>query len=145
MGRLAAERIPRTKTIEHSVSNENTDQITGGCYCGAVRFNTTKPTLHQVNCHCSNCRRAVGAQSVAWITVPLERFQIVKGTPKRFRTDTDAWRTFCDVCGTSLTYQCDERPSEIDIVTGCLDDPEKFAPTKDIFADEKLSWVPEIA
>lgn len=78
--------------------------ITGGCYCGQVRYRTSQEPIYQVNCHCANCRRAAGAQSVAWITVRLSDFEFEKGTPRRYRTDTGAWRTFCDLCGTSLTY-----------------------------------------
>jgi hypothetical protein len=98
--------------------------------------------MSQANCHCSNCRRAAGAQAVAWITVPLAEFRFTSGQPKRYKTDTGAYRTFCSDCGTSLTYEIDSRPGEIDITTGSLDDPESFAPTKDVFADEKLTWVP---
>ena len=92
--------------------------ITGGCYCGRVRFRANGPTLYQANCHCANCRRAAGAQAVAWITVKLSEFAFEKGEPTRYRTDTGASRTFCDSCGTSLTYENDERPNEIDITTG---------------------------
>ena len=116
--------------------------ITGGCYCGKIRFQATEPVLSRANCHCANCRRAAGAQAVAWITVPSKQFVFTSGEPSRYRTDTGAWRTFCADCGTSLTYENDSRPGEIDITTGSLDDPEKFPPTKDVFADEKLSWVP---
>jgi hypothetical protein len=116
--------------------------ITGGCYCGAIRFLATQAPIYQANCHCANCRRAVGAQSVAWITVNRAHFRFEQGTPKRYRTDTGAWRTFCDGCGTSLTYERDSRPGEIDITTGCLDQPEAFPPAKDVFAEEKLPWVP---
>lgn len=79
---------------------------------------------------------------MAWITVPTIEFTFTAGEPKRYRTDTGAYRTFCGDCGTSLTYQNDSRPNEIDITTGSLDDPESFPPAKDVFADEKLSWVP---
>lgn len=79
---------------------------------------------------------------MAWVTVPSKQFVFTSGEPSRYRTDTGAWRTFCADCGTSLTYENDFRPGEIDITTGSLDDPEKFPPTKDVFADEKLSWVP---
>jgi len=97
--------------------------------------------MHQANCHCANCRRAAGAQAVAWITVPQSSFEIEKGKLKRYRTETGAVRTFCDVCGTSLTYEISNRPGEIDITTGSLDHPENFQPTKDVFPDEKLPWV----
>ncbi len=116
--------------------------ITGRCYCGAVRFQATQAPISQVNCHCSNCRRAAGAQSVAWVTVNRVNFRFEKGTPRRYRTDTGAWRTFCDTCGTSLTYEIDTRPEEIDITTGSLDLPEAFPPSKDFYTEEKLPWVP---
>jgi hypothetical protein len=116
-------------------------KISGGCYCGKVRFEATGPVLSQANCHCANCRRAAGAQAVAWITVKTPEFAFTTGSPKRYRTDTGAYRTFCADCGTSLTYENDSRPGEVDITTGSLDDPERFPPTKDVFADEKLSWV----
>jgi hypothetical protein len=77
--------------------------------------------------------------------VNTENFRFEKGKPKRHRTDTGAWRTFCDQCGTSLTYEKDARPGEIDITTGCLDKPEEFPPTKDVFPEEKLNWVPLIS
>ena len=82
-----------------------------------------------------------GAQSVAWITVKLSEFAFEKGEPKRYRTDTGAYRTFCDSCGTPLTYEKEERAEEIDITTGSLDDPERFPPNRDVYPEEKLSWV----
>ncbi|HJT81554.1 MAG TPA: GFA family protein [Chthoniobacterales bacterium] len=120
---------------------EERQQIEGGCYCRKVRFCAAGKILSRANCHCGNCRRAAGAQSVAWITVPANEFSFTSGEPKRYRTDTGAYRTFCGECGTSLTYEHDSRPGQIDITTGSLDLPEKFPPTKDVFADEKLSWV----
>jgi hypothetical protein len=115
--------------------------ITGGCYCEEVRFHANAPPLYQANCHCANCRRAAGAQAVAWITVKVSEFAFEKGEPKRYRTDTGAYRTFCGSCGTSLTYEHGDRPNEIDIATGSLDEPEHFPPNRDVFPEEKLSWV----
>jgi hypothetical protein len=62
--------------------------ITGGCCCGKVRYRASGPNLRQTNCHCANCRRAAGAQSVAWITVKRSEFAFEKGEPKRYKTDT---------------------------------------------------------
>jgi len=115
--------------------------ITGGCYCGEIRFRLIAEPISRANCHCENCRRAIGAQAVAWITVNASQFRYEKGSPNRYRTETGAWRTFCNYCGTSLTYEHSSRPDEVDITTASLDHPEDFAPTKDVFADEKLSWV----
>jgi hypothetical protein len=117
------------------------NKITGGCYCGEVRFSASPEVRVRTNCHCQNCRRAAGAQAVAWIIVKRSPFQFVKGTPRRYQTETGAWRTFCDRCGTSLTYETDKRPDEIDITTGSLDHPEDFPPTKDVYPEERLPWV----
>ena len=119
--------------------------ITGGCYCGAVRFRAKGPVLFQANCHCANCRRAAGAQAVAWITVKPSEFAWEKGEPQRYQTGTGAYRTFCGACGTSLTYENDTRQNEIDLTTGSLDDPEQFPPNRDVFPEEKLSWVSLVA
>src|SRR5215813_5076869 len=117
------------------------NKITGGCYCGEVRFSASPEVRVSTNCHCANCRRAAGAQAVAWIIVKRSQFQFVKGTPRRYQTETGAWRTFCGSCGTSLTYETDKRPDEIDITTGSLDHPEDFPPTKDVYPEERLPWV----
>ena len=114
--------------------------IQGGCYCGEVRFEATISPLHQTICYCSNCRRASGAQSVAWLTFAGAGFSFVKGTPARFRTPTSAWLTFCGTCGTSLTYENDGRPDEVDVTAGSLDHPEDFPPNKSVFEEERLSW-----
>jgi hypothetical protein len=115
--------------------------IEGGCYCGAVRYLATGETKYRAMCHCANCRRAAGAQSVAWITVSAAGFSFTRGEPVRFRTDTQADRTHCAVCGTSLTYRTDSRPDDIDITTGSLDHPEEFAPTSSVHEKERLPWV----
>ena len=91
--------------------------------------------------HPPGCRRATGAQAVAFITVPAKSFSFTRGEPTAFRTDTAATRTFCGRCGTSLTYVGDNRKHEIDIHTATLADPEAFPPDQDVFPEEKLSWV----
>ena len=87
-------------------------------------------------------RRAAVAQSVAWVTFEVGAFSFVKGEPTRYRTETAAWRTFCPRCGTSLTYEADDRPNDIDITVGSLDQPEDFPPNKAVFAQERLAWDP---
>jgi hypothetical protein len=120
-------------------------EIEGGCFCGQVRYRATGELLHSTVCHCADCRRAAGAQAVAWITVPVESFSFTAGEPVRFGSSPPVVRTFCGRCGTSLTYQHDDRPNEIDITTGSLDDPEAFPPTKQVFEEQKLSWVHDTA
>lgn len=117
-------------------------KISGRCYCGGIHYEALGPTHFQANCHCENCRRAIGAQAVAWISVSRETFAFVMGSPRRYQTDTKAWRTFCADCGTSLTYESPPRTDQIDIITATLDNPQAYPPVEDAFAEERLPWVP---
>jgi hypothetical protein len=115
--------------------------IAGGCYCGQVRYRAAGAPIFQAACHCANCRRASGAQSVAWVTFPEAAFTLTQGEPVRYPSETGATWSFCGRCGTTLTYTNGSRPGEIDVTTGSLDDPEAFPPKLDVNGDEKLSWV----
>lgn len=109
--------------------------------CGTIRYAVHQKPKHQALCHCRDCRKAVGAQAVAWITVDKDQFQYTSGKPAVFKSSPHVIRTFCSICGTTLTYQEQDRPNDIDITTGSTDDPEPYGPEKDVFIDEKLSWV----
>jgi hypothetical protein len=54
--------------------------------CGAIRYRIEQPPRIAVLCHCTDCRKACGAQSVAWITVPVRAFAFIAGEPIRFRS-----------------------------------------------------------
>ncbi len=116
-------------------------EIHGGCMCGEVRYRATCAPIYLTMCHCSDCRRACGAQAVAWITVPDEHFTFMQGEPEQFASSPGVERTFCRTCGTSLTYNIERRKGETDITTGSLDDPEGYPPTHDYFCRDRLSWV----
>lgn len=115
--------------------------LQGGCLCGAVRYQVAGEPMSSSICHCANCRRAAGAQSVAWMTFSLDHFAFLQGEPTRYPSSTGATWSFCGQCGSTLTYQNEGRPKEIDVTTGSVDDPEAFPPTQEGSEDEKVSWV----
>lgn len=82
--------------------------------------------------------------AVAWLTVKSDGFQFVQGSPSKFRTETNAWRTFCSRCGSSLTYQCDAQEAKgvLDVTHGSLDAPERYPPRFHVFQDERIQWEP---
>jgi len=114
--------------------------IEGGCLCGAVRYRVDGPASARTLCHCNSCRRAAGAPSVAWAIFPAEGFAFVAGAPKAFRSSPHIERSFCGECGTQVLYRSDRRPEVVDVPTATLDDPESFAPEREIWTGEKLDW-----
>jgi hypothetical protein len=50
-------------------------------------------------------------------------------------------RTFCDRCGTALTYQRLDVPDSIDVTLGSMDDPEELEPEDHTWTESKISWI----
>jgi len=115
--------------------------VTGGCLCGAVRYEAAGECSNSMVCHCRSCRRAAASPVVAWVTFPAGGFRFTQGTPGRYRSSPPVVRTFCPACGTRLTYLHEKYDDVIDITTCSLDDPERFQPTHHSWLSEDLHWV----
>ena len=115
--------------------------LTGGCYCGAIRYEASGPVFHPTLCHCTVCRRMTGAPCVAWFTVGSQGYTLLKGKPSRFRSSDHAIRTFCPTCGTQLTFADDDTPEEIDVTTCSLDEPDKVPPRNHIYTRSRVAWL----
>jgi hypothetical protein len=116
-------------------------KLTGGCLCGAVRYETTARVFHKTICHCPSCRRAAGAPCVAWFSVVAGDLHFTAGTPAAYQSSAHVTRTFCATCGTALTYRRDDVADEIDVTTCSLDDPASITPDDHTFAAYRLAWL----
>ena len=117
-------------------------EATGGCLCGAIRCRVTGRPEATSLCHCFSCRRSTGGPSLAWAIFPERSVTITGGELAEHQSSPGVYRGFCARCGTSLTYRRDNRPGLFDVTTASLDDPEAFPPAKEIWVEEKLSWMP---
>lgn len=115
--------------------------IEGGCYCGAIRYQAEGDCANTMICHCQSCRRVAAAPVVAWVTFRTAGFRLTKGKPTEFRSSPAVLRTFCNNCGTPLTYRHDKQPGVLDITTASLDEPERFPPTHHSWLSHDLAWV----
>jgi hypothetical protein len=114
--------------------------LTGGCFCGRVRYETDGAPYNETNCHCSICRRTTGAPVVAWFSVPRSRFRL-SGEPTRFRSSGKGTRSFCPECGTQLTFELEGAGDEIDVTTASLDEPNAVPPRDHTRTSSRLEWV----
>jgi hypothetical protein len=113
--------------------------LTGGCFCGRVRYETADRPFNQTNCHCAICRRTTGAPYVAWFSVRRSGLKL-SGEPKRFRSSGKATRSFCPDCGAQITFELDGA-DEIDITTASLDEPNRVPPVDHTRTSSRLAWV----
>lgn len=115
--------------------------LTGGCHCGAVRYEVAGEPLSTGICHCVDCRRVAGAPMVAWAIFRRSAVQVVQGMLKTYVSSPGAERQFCDACGSSLFYRnVAATPDQIDVQTATLDDPEALPPEKHVQTAEQIAW-----
>ncbi len=127
-------------TIEHV-------PVTGGCLCGAVRYESKEPPIRGYICHCTMCRRNYGSFFGATVRFPGSAFKLTKGELRPYAATKFAKRCFCVDCGTPVAYFYAGNP-DVWIYVGSLDHPEDWPMTKDaswglsehVFVDEKIAW-----
>ncbi|KAK7827433.1 hypothetical protein U0070_026639 [Myodes glareolus] len=95
---------------------------TGGCHCGAVRFEVwASADLHIFDCNCSICKKKQNRHFI----VPASRFKLLKGTESittyTFNTHK-AQHTFCKRCGVQSFYTPRSNPGGFGIAPHCLDE-----------------------
>jgi len=116
--------------------------LTGGCYCGSVRYEAGGEPTERALCHCSICRATTGAPAVAWFTVQRADFRYTAGAPAVFASTPQAERAFCGTCGCQLTFiHADYDGKRIDVTTASLDDPEAAPPVEHIWTRSRLAWM----
>lgn len=120
--------------------------ITGGCHCGAVRYEADGAPLHHALCHCSDCRRSAGAPMVGWIAFAADQVRLTQGETAVYAGSEHGRRHFCIQCGTGLFYLNSEMlPGIVDIQSATLDEAEAHAPGAHIQVAERLPWMTHIA
>lgn len=116
------------------------DQITtGGCLCGAVRYEIKGPLRDVVNCHCSMCQKLHGVYG-AHSKARKENIKLTKTDGLGwYKTSDIARRGFCKECGSSLFWE----PFNLDatgIIAGSLDQPTHLKTMGHIFVGEKSDF-----
>ena len=118
--------------------------LTGGCHCGAVRYEVSGEPMHHALCHCEDCRRHAGAPMVGWALVNRADLEM-SGTPKIYASSEHGRRHFCADCGTGLFYTNEAVfPGQIDVQTGTLDDPDLIPAAAQIQVAERIGWMEKL-
>jgi len=117
-------------------------KLTGGCHCGAIRYEADGQPAHVAICHCSDCRKASGAPMVAWAAFREDDFRITQGEPKTRNSSGAAMRSFCPDCGTPLWFRNAEvLPGLVDVQSATLDDPDALRPQAQIQVADRIGWM----
>jgi hypothetical protein len=117
-------------------------RATGGCLCGAVRYEVRGPLRDVFLCHCVECKRAHGSFG-AYSAAHHDDFRLVREDALRWvdspESDHRARRGFCVECGSSLFWQGLDLP-RIGIAAGTLDSPTGLRAAAHIYTHQAGEW-----
>jgi hypothetical protein len=114
--------------------------LTGGCFCGRVRYRVDAPLRAARSCHCSRCRKAFSGAGSAYAEVVPGAFAWTGGADNLAHYESaPGWGLcFCKTCGTTL---CGEHDGEVHGVTlGSVDGDPGVQLAMHIFVGSKAPW-----
>jgi hypothetical protein len=109
---------------------------TGGCFCGAVRYETDGPCTGVTYCHCSKCRRWHG-HAGAYTAVDRDKFRLTESAALKWHAVSEKVRRgFCSECGSLLFFdQTGEK--KLGICPGSVDSPTGLREKAHIYCASK--------
>ena len=79
--------------------------ITGGCACGAVRYECSADPIMAANCYCRDCQHSTGTAMASVMLIPKAALKMT-GDLKYFESTGDSGgkvnRGFCPNCGSPI-------------------------------------------
>lgn len=117
--------------------------ITGGCLCGALRYEARAEPIYAGLCYCADCRKASGSGFVPFTGFRAEHLTITGETRQShvpsFSGGT-ATRNHCAQCGGMVFGGVLGESEEHTIYAGSLDDPARFVPKVALFVRDRPAW-----
>ncbi|MDX1529087.1 MAG: GFA family protein [Gammaproteobacteria bacterium] len=114
---------------------------TGGCLCGAVRYQVGVDPTWVSHCHCSMCRKQTGALVGTYVMFPAGTVRWTATQPTRYRSSADVERSFCSTCGGTIGFH---RVHETSLAVGSLDEPSQLSVDRcrhaHVWNQERVAW-----
>ncbi len=123
--------------------------LTGGCSCGAIRYEIASFPLLLYTCNCTDCQTASGSAFALNMPVATKGFRIAQGEPKPWwhispsGANVASW--FCGECGARLYGEREGRPQIMNLRAGTLDDATWLTPIAHMFTKSAQGWIQPVA
>jgi hypothetical protein len=109
-----------------------TKRYTGGCACGAIRYETSGEPIFQNHCQCIDCQKRSGTGHGSYLTFGQRADMAITGEASTWRvagaSGNEKIHAFCPTCGTPIYLTFVAMPELIAINATSLDDPSVFEP-----------------
>lgn len=119
--------------------------LTGGCQCGAVRYEITEAAHALYVCHCLECRKQSASAFGISLDVRRSAFRVIQGALKSWSRPTDSGGRrkcfFCPECGSRVWHESEPPGERIALKGGSLDTPLDLSDAVHIWTVRKLLGV----
>ena len=116
----------------------------GGCSCGAVRFEATGDPVRVGICHCKECQRRTGSAFGISCYVPKDKVKVLQGSMTTFERSSESGRwartRFCDVCGSTVLFDVEAQPQAMGVAGGAFDKTDWSDPQLHAWARSAQKW-----
>jgi len=122
-----------------------TEPYTGGCACGAIRYEVSAEPMVMNDCQCRQCQRDSGTghgSHLTFLGAPVK----ATGEPALWMTigegGTRKNRAFCPTCGTPVYLTFPDMPEVFVASAASLDDPQRYRPQFVMWTTAGYGWDP---
>jgi hypothetical protein len=116
--------------------------LTGGCLCGAVRFEVVEAPLSASYCHCRRCQRRTGTAASASAKIVPGSLRLLSGEEALGEWDPDDGfaKVFCSLCGAHLWSRDPSDSSALSVRMGAFDEDPGVRPAVRQFVAYAAPW-----
>jgi len=119
-------------------------KMTGGCLCGAVRYECQAEEDAASYCHCDDCKKATGGPYTVGLLTEAVDLKLLSGQLRGYTSIADSGRRitreFCPECGSPLFTRAEKLPGQVFIKAGSLDEPGRVKPGCQTWTKCAVSW-----
>jgi hypothetical protein len=114
----------------------------GGCLCGAIRYEIGRKHLNAMHCYCGMCRKAHGTAFSTHLVVRPDQLRWLPGNTARVAHESSpgAFREFCPDCGTHVLVHGQTGDDTVAVPAGTLDGNPQVTIIGHMYTAERVGW-----
>jgi hypothetical protein len=118
--------------------------LTGGCGCGAVRFEISEPLVSAIYFHCTRCQHRTGAGAAASARLAPGAFAVTAGEEhmRAWAPEGGFDKVFCGECGSALLARDPESGEAVFVRLGAIEGDPGVRPSAHMFVANAAPWEP---
>jgi hypothetical protein len=117
---------------------------TGGCACGAIRYEIAAEPVFSNECQCRQCQQVSGTGHGSYMSFVGREAIKVEGNATHWTMTADSGkektRSFCPACGAPVYQTYPAMPDVITIHAASLDEPGWYRPQAVTYASRAHDW-----